>query len=222
MSATGKGRLLRSPLVTSPGLRPPTATNLIDATAAVILNDYFWGGSPPTVTQIPYSWLSPPARFRPDQPRNIAAVTRTNGATARASSSASVTAVGERPFPATLDTQVVDDPANYAAWIVGNYTNPRQRMPQLALLLTSRTDVECWLILGREIGDRISITGTPVTWPDGVTELVIEGVANQVAGDTRAVVWNTAPVIGAAAGTAGPWFRADSSRTDTGSDLLAF
>jgi len=378
MSATGKGRLTGFELADE-DLLDPTSTSCIDSPLATITNDYLWGGFPPTPTRIPYSWLTPPARWRSDQPRNVAQVTRTGGSTARATSVASVTAVGERPFAAMLSSPVIADPQAYATWIVGNYTAPRQRMPQLRLNLFSRTAVECWLILEREIGDRISITGAPgedvqllsntgfemtaspwtaqngtvaqsalfpragtgsllltptggisvvnalselvpvaagsvyattawvvsplgwaggvttgvnwflagnfvstifgtavpvtagtmtqlpvemftapagvdagqlrirmsgtpaatdllyidepsVTgpdgtrnpWPDGVTELVIEGIAHSAAGDTRTVTWNTAPVIGASPGVAGPWFRADESRTDTGSDLLAF
>jgi hypothetical protein len=376
-SSTGKGRLYRIRQYSN--LRGRVGLPDVESAARVVANDTFWGGYPPTPTQIPYSWLTPPARFRSDQPRNVAQVTRTGGGTARAVSAASVDAVGERPFSATLDTQVVADPASLADWIVANYTSPRQRMPQLRLNLLSRTPTECWRILEREIGDRISITGAPgevavlnanpyfetdasdwfsiqnaglawdaavahegaaallvtpdgvtsdpgartsgypvrpgltytysawvrvsaggsaarsvginwrtaddtnlsadvqtqtpsptiwtfysgtatappgaafarlVTtgpavlaaantwrvdeavltgpdasrspWPDGVTELVIEGIAHSVAVDTRWVVWNTAPVIGATPGEAGPWFRADESRTDTGSDLLAF
>jgi len=101
------------------------------------------------------------------------------------------------------------------------YTNVRQRMPQLTLNLVPRTDVECWRILAREIGDRISITGAPASWPDGVTELVIEGITHRIGQDVRFVVWNTAPVIGTAAGAVGPWFRLDASRTD-GTDVVPF
>lgn len=430
MSATGKGRLLRSPRISPAGLRPATATPLIESTAPDILADFFWGGLPPDPTRIPYGWLTPPARFRSDQPRNLAEVGRVRGATARAFDRASLAAVGERPFAASLDTATDADMLAYARWLVGAYTAPRQRMPQLKLNLTSRTEAECWLILEREIGDRISITGAPAStltavtdtytravpsgwgsadtgqawttsggsasdysvnttrgtmaltttvtgrtaslanigpdldvtvyitppliaggaqyeqkllirnngsnwyetnvqyqtsglidvylvrgvtvlsaiagyahyellptfgvrmqafgpyirqkvwntfnaeppgwtaeildttlpgsstdsvvlvgdritgntdgglvvqwdnlsvstpnatgWPDGVTELVIEGIAHSIDGDVRNVVWNTAPVIGATPGVAGPWFRADQSRTDTGSDLLAF
>jgi hypothetical protein len=287
--------------------------------------------------------------------------------------------VGERPFTATLSSPVVADPQAYATWVVGNYTAPRQRMPQVRLNLLPRTPAECWQILEREIGGRISIVGAPAStlvlnanpyfetdasnwtpvggattiaqstgqrhegaasllltpdgvtgsveansefvptvpgtgyratawiwsavtrnvmvglnwynagggflddtlpagsatvpaltwtlfdvpatapagavraklfismsstppasntlnideaqiiapnptaWPAGITELVIEGIAHSIDSDgTRWVVWNTAPVIGSTAGTAGPWFRADDSTTDIGSDLLAF
>jgi hypothetical protein len=201
-----------------PSVRPS------EGAATVAWRDYMWGGHPPAVTEIPYDWLTAPARWRPDQPRNVATVTRAGGSSARAQDAASVDAVQERPFTATVDSQVVDDPRNYATWIVAYYTDVRQRMPTLTLNLVSRTDVECWRILGRSIGDRIRITGTPVganAWPDGTTELVIEGVEHRIGGDTRYVVWNTAPVIGAAPGEAGPWFRLGESFTD-GTDVVPF
>lgn len=379
MTSTGKGRMLRSGWVTAQSLRQPTFQETINGGIEAVTNDYWWGGFPPEPTEIPYAWLTPPARWRSDQPRTLAVISRANGGAAAARDPALIAAVGERPFTATLDTRVVDDPANYAGWILGNYTEPRQRMPQLRLNLTGRSPTECWRILEREIGDRISITGapgsssqllsnpwfesgsapwsaqngsvaqsalfprsgsnsllltptggisvvnalsetvpisagasyvtsawvlaplgwaggtstgmnwyagtsfvttqfgTPVTlvagvmtqlpvetfvapagvdggqlrirmagmpantdllyldeamvsgpdgrtsaWPDGVTELVIEGIAHSISGDTRFVIWNTAPLIGADPGEAGPWFRADQSTTDIGSDLLAF
>ena len=45
---------------------------------------------------------------------------------------------------------------------------------------------------------------------------------HRIGGDTRYAVWNTAPVIGATAGVAGPWLRADVSRSDIGADVLPF
>lgn len=220
MSAQGKARqVLACSDFDADDLVAPARPS--EGAATVAWTDYLWGGFPPAATEIPYSWLSRPARWRPEQPRNVATVTRSGGSVARAQSTASVTAIGERPYAATVDSKVADDPRVYAAWIVQYYTDVRQRMPQLTLNLVARSDVECWRILEREIGDRISITGAPASWPDGVTELVIEGVTHRIGQDVRWVVWNTAPVIGSAAGVAGPWFRLDVSRTD-GTDVVPF
>lgn len=221
MGSTGKGRLIRSGWLTMQALRTPTFQETINGGPDGVGNDYFWGGYAPPPTEIPYTWLTPPARWRPDQPKNVAAVSRVSGATAYARDAASIDAVGERPFTASVDSSVVDDPVNYAESIVGTYAAPRQRMPLLRLNLLERTPTERWRILSREIGDGIRITGVPATWPDGVDRLVIEGVANDVAADIRYVTWNTAPLIGAAPGRAGPWFRTDESLTD-GTDRLAF
>lgn len=221
MSASGKARflLVGDSEFGDDDLVP--AARATEAAESAVWRDYMWGGFPPASTQIPYTWLSRPARFRPDQPRNVATVTRAGGSAARAQNATSVASIGERPFVATVDSQVTDDPRVYAAWIVQYYTDVRRRMPQLLLNLVPRTDVECWRILSREIGDRISITGAPASWPDGVTELVIEGVNHRIGQDVAFVVWNTAPVIGSAAGVPGPWFRLDASRTD-GTDVVPF
>lgn len=220
MTSTGKGRLYNTSRFGT--LRGRFGVTNVDATARTIANDTFWGGFPPPATEIPYGWLLRPARWRPDAPRNVAEVSRIGGATARRRNTTSIAAVGERTFQASLDSRVVDDPDNLAAWMVANYTNPRQRMPSLTIHLLPRIETECWRILAREIGDAITITGTPASWPDGVNNLVIEGVTRLIHVDEPRVVWSTAPLIGAAPGQAGPWFRADDSRTDTGTDLLAF
>lgn len=374
MSSGGKARLVLAGCADYEGDALVPAIRPSEGGASVAWQDYVWSGFPPPVTEIPYAWLTPPARFRPDQPRNVATVTRTSGSAARKQNAASVGSVGERPFTATVDSQVDADPGNYAQWIVDYYTDVRQRMPTLTLNLVARTDVECWRILGRRIGDRIRITdapgddvqlmpnpyfevgvsgytgvggalaqsstwsrsgssslrltpdgvstdalalsdpvavvggqtytvdgwlfsavgygtvglnvnwydaagnylstgalvtsltagvsqrfnytavapanaasarvhpvegGTPpasavlyadevtltgpnlVGWPDGVTDLVIEGVTHHIGVDVRWVTWNTSPVIGSAPGVAGPWFRTDSSRLD-GTDLVPF
>lgn len=377
MGSTGKGRLYR--VRRYPTLRGRLGLPDVEAPARVVANDTFWGGFAPAPTLIPYDWLTPPARWRSDQPRNVALISRASGSTARSVNATSVAAVGERQFTATLDTKVIDDPQAYADWIVGNYTSPRQRMPQVRLNLLSRTPTECWRILERRIGDRISITGAPAAtlilnanpyfetdasswtpvggattvaqttgqrhegaasllltpdgtvgsveansefvptvpgagyratawiwsavtrnvmvglnwynaaggfvadtlpagsatvtaatwtlfdvpatapagavqaklftsmsgtppasntlnideakiigpnptaWPAGITELVIEGIEHSIdSAGTRWVVWNTAPLVGAQPGQAGPWFRADQSMTDGGTDVLAF
>jgi hypothetical protein len=378
MASTGQGRLIRSGMASPQAMRYPVRQETVNGSGlAAALGDYWWGGYPPTPTQIPYSWLSPPARWRPAPPANTAAVTRTGGETARSVNRTSVASIGERPFTATLNTTVADDPYNFASYITTFYSDPRQRMPEIALELAGRTPTECWRILSRKIGDRISITGAPnaavqlvanpwfesgisgwtatgctlaqsatfsrsgsfslrltpdgvtansfaeddrrtvvpgatyvvdgwlfspggysaagisvnwyrsdgsydstsasvsalvagvsdhrhhtftapatarygrvhpvqtgtpavgnvlyadevtltgpdgtrPTWPDGVTELVIEGIAHGYGSEGgRTVAWKTAPVIGAVAGVAGPWFRLGESMTG-GTDLMPF
>lgn len=65
--------------------------------------------------------------------------------------------------------------------------------------------------------DLCTITGVPAgqaPWPEGTTNLIIEGIRHLIASNVRQVVWNTSPVVGSTAGTPGPWFRADSSFVD--------
>lgn len=162
MSSTGQGRLLRSGMVGLQALRTPIRQETVNGSGlAEAFDDFWWGGYPPTPTQIPYAWLRPPARWRPAQPSNIAVVTRTGGEQGRSVNRTSIAALGERSYTATINTTVADDPVNLATYITTYYTAPRQRMPGIALQLVGRSPTECWRILSRKIGDRISIVGAP-------------------------------------------------------------
>lgn len=162
MASTGQGRLLRSGMFGLQGLRYPIRQETAnDSGLGEALGDYWWGGYAPTPTQIPYAWISPPARWRPAQPSNLAVVTRTGGEQGRSTNRTSVAALGERPYTATINTTIADDPVNLATYITDYYTAPRQRMPGITLQLAGRSPTECWRILSRKIGDRISIAGAP-------------------------------------------------------------
>lgn len=221
MSSTGKGRYLRGLRPWADLVRLPDMASQ-DRDARTIAQDLYFGNLPPAPTLIPYSWLTPPARFRADQAINRAKVSRSGGETAYASSTTSSDEYGVWAGSTTLTVPAgSSDPANLAAHLVATYAAPRMRMPGLTLNLATRSTVECKRVLGREIGDRITITGAPATWPAGATELVIEGITHTITVGTRLVAWNTSPVIGAAAGEVGPWVRADQSQI-TGSDTWAF
>lgn len=175
---------------------------------------YFAGRGPVTATEIPWTWISGPLRVRQDPPLNSAAVSVQGGSTSYSASTDSVDSYGQWPFSKTLTTATPSDAQNLADFVTGYYPDPRVRLPQLRLLLNRRTDTECWRILGREVGDRITITDTPTGWPAGATELVIEGIAHSSAVDVREVFWSTAPVIGEDADVTGPWFRLGVSTSD--------
>jgi hypothetical protein len=183
--------------------------------------DWYWGAYPPAPAEIPYDWLASPVTFRLDKPINVAEVTRTGGAAARATSAASVTEYGEYARAFTIESTVDDDPANLAAFTVAYHADPRVRCPQLTVDLLPRTDLERWRILDLSIGDRITVTGVPATWPEGADSLVIEGARHVCADGGRTVTWNTVPVVGEDPGVPGPWFRLDESLLD-GTDLLPF
>lgn len=238
-SSSGKGGQLL-PLASMVGgwetlLRLPDWTT-DDLTYQAVATDWFFGGFPPPVTEIPYAWITGPGRFRADLLFNLALVTRGTGATARARDNASAAEYGESEFTATLSTSTAQDPPNLAAHMVGNYAPqpsgvPRQRCPQLTINLLQVYDLAgptgVWRVLGRRIGDRISISGTPTTpataWPQGTTAQVIEGIKHAIAVDTRTVTWSMAPVIGTTPGTPGPWFRADvSTAGPAATDKLPF
>jgi hypothetical protein len=221
MSATGQGAALRGLRAWTDLLRLPDMANQ-DRDGYTLAQDLYFGNLPAAPTEIPYTWLTAPVRFRTDQAISRASVTRSGGETARAASSATAAEYGTWSTGTTLFSPAgSSDPANLAAHLVASYDVPRQRMPELGFNLLKRSLVECKRILERGVGDRISITDAPATWPAGATELVIEGIAHSMAPMYRVVAWNTSPVIGASAGQVGPWVRADQSQI-TGTDTWAF
>jgi hypothetical protein len=205
--------------------------------AALVVNDWFWGGGAPDATLIPWTWLSMPMAFRADQPINSAAITGGNTAIATATAAASVAAYGNFPVSGNLSSILPGDAASYAAMLIAYYANPLLRCPTWTLDLTQRTaDEEKWRILGREIGDRVTLTAStliepvtgkttilpvPAALPPGVVSLVIEGISHDSSPFGRVTTWTTSPLLGAAPGVEGPWFRTDTSRTD-GTDVSPF
>lgn len=192
-----------------------------DTAQKTLANDwYFAGRGPAPVTEISWRWLSHPLRFRPDPPLNTAQVSQFAGGRGYALDRASVRERGQSAFTHTTYAASAVDAANLATWIVTYYRNPRVRLSPV-LMLNGRTPSEIRLILRQQIGDRIRITDTPVGWPEGGIELVIEGYEHRAAKDVRTVRWSLAPVIGAEPDRAGPWFRTGVSQLG-GIDALPF
>jgi hypothetical protein len=232
-SASGKGAILGmgewgdDDLITD--VERPTPS------AALVVNDWFWGGGAPDVTVIPWTWLQMPLAMRPDPPINSVSVTRNNSSASIANSPASQATYGVFAASASLDTISLDDAANFAAFLVAYYANPLMRCPIITMSLVPRTDEEKWRILGRELGDRFTLgPGTvqdypghtvilpvPAGLPAGVRSLVIEGIHHSSSVTDRIVEWTTAPLLGSAPGVEGPWFRLDYSALG-GSDVMAF
>lgn len=203
----------------------PRAEVLPSDPVAPMLADWTFQSGPPTPIQIPYTWLSPPLRSRPDKPLTVAEVT-SGGVTTPVRDAPSAGEYGENLFTATLASPLTIDGVNLANWIIDYYATqpgavPRTRFPALALKLNARTRGEQMRILAVTIGTRITITGAPTTWPAGATEQVVEGIHHSHGPEDRVVEWNTAPVVGASAGTAGPWFRFGVSVIG-GTDVIPF
>lgn len=219
----GYGRRLGA-IGTPANLIPNTAVFPADPSPAVVA-DWFFPPGPPPVVEIPYSWLSPPLRYRPDKPLTTATVSIPGMATAQAQDAASLAEYGDSPFTADLSSALPEDAASLATHILAFYAtqpgeHPRARMPALTLNLISRTTAEKMRILGVQEGQRIYISGAPATWPDGMAHQIVEGIHN-TRSDTALVEWNTSPVIGSTPGVAGPWFRTDSSMT-TGDHVMPY
>ena len=154
-------------------------------------------------------------------------ITVTGGSTTSQFDAASTAEYGDLNYSATLDTDTQADAVSLAGWILDYYavqagTVPRQRFLQLPLVpLNARTTAEQQLILSIGIGRRIRITNPPTTWPAGLSEQVIEGIAHSIGADERTITWRTSPVVGVVNGVAGPWFRFGSSSWG-GPDIFLF
>jgi len=192
-------------------------------------------GGPPAVTVIPWIWLQVPLELRANPPINSAQITRTNQTAATTNNITSQATYGVFAASATLDTVSPDDAQNFANWLTYVYANPLVRTPTLTLSLVYRTDDERALILGLEIGQRITLgPGTvqdypghttaipvPAGLPPGALSMLIEGIHHTSSVTDRIVEWTTSPLLGATPGAEGPWFRLDSSVLD-GTDYLPF
>jgi hypothetical protein len=201
--------------------------------AALVVNDWFWGGGAPDPIVIPWTWLVMPLVLRADQPINYAKITGLGGNTYTAVNTASTSTRKNFYATTTLDTISPDDAANFAQFLVTYYGNPLLRAPTFTMSLVSRTDEERWRILGGEIGNRFTLgTGylgpgqtnpipVPANLPAGARSLLIEGVEHDSSIDDWLVHWTTGPLLGSTPGVQGPWFRVDSSYTD-GTDVMAF
>lgn len=178
------------------------------------------GGRPPAPTEIPVCWLTQPLTLRLQRPFTHAEVTTTSGGSARADAT-TVATYKVFPFEATLDTDCDADPSNLAHWAVTYNATPRMTSPLLRMDLLYRTDAERLLVLGVARNKRIKLTGLPTEWPTGADTLIVRGISHTIALDRRVVEWVTSPVVGAAAGIPGPWFRWGSSSW-SGSDIRPF
>lgn len=185
-----------------------------------LANELYYGGYPPPPVQIPVSWIRAPARLRMDPPFARAEVGQTGGATARSHNPTAAVGGREWVFTETVASIVDVDAANLAQFITTYYDEPLPRGSALTLVLNDRTETEIWRILGVTQGRHIQITETS-GWPDGSTDLAVEGITHLVTADLRTVTWATAPIIGVTTGTAGPWFYAGDSTAD-GTDAAPF
>jgi hypothetical protein len=187
-----------------------------DESNQALAQDWYLSGlSAPEAVEIPWTWISGPLRFRQDKAITYAAVTATRG------SAVSVVESDEQlDFSASLDTVNVVDAGNLAHFITTYYDTPRTRIAALKLILNIRTVTEIWTILGVGVGTRITITDTPVGWPDGAGSLVVEGIKHSSSDATlRTVEWSTSPLVGETVGEVGPFFRVGASALG-GTDLL--
>lgn len=221
-SVRGYGRYLgmvgsTSDLVAFASVFPPS-------TVGDILQDWTFQPGPPAPVQIPYAWLADFLRYRPEKPLTSALVTRTGAGAARDRNDTAISEYGDNPFPAELTTACTADPASLAKHVIDFYAQagvtPRSRMSAMTIQLAGRPQAEIHRILSIKQGRRLHISGAPATWPAGMTEQVVEGIARSYS-EGALITFITSPVIGTDPGEAGPWFRLDVSALG-GNDIIPF
>lgn len=201
-----------SPIIFRPTERPPIGLQRPTSVAV--------GGLAPVPYDIPVCWLSQPVVLRMEPPFTTAAITR-DGATYRDKHDANRAEYGDFPFTATLETAQDLDPARLAHWTITYQSTPRVRSPQFTINLLYRSDTEKLGLLRIPRWSRIRLTGVPPEFPEGASSLILAGARHQISGFGRLLHITTAPVVGAAAGVPGPWFRLGSSRWG-GTDVIPF
>jgi hypothetical protein len=203
--------------------------------AAMIVNDWFWGGGPLDPVMIPWTWLGMPTAVRTNAPYNRMTVSYAGGTVV---AQAPTTTRGALQGETTLATDYGDDARALARWLVAYYATPLVRMPEVRLPLAPRVAWERWRILGVEIGTRVKldvgafvdpVTGAvtvlpvPASLPACLRSFVVEGISVEAAIESCDVLWSTSPPLGTVANSAteGPWFMLDYSQLDSGTIMPA-
>jgi hypothetical protein len=193
----------------------------------LVVNDWFWTGAPDPIL-IPWTWLSMPLSLRQDAPINSAQITGLSGVVAQANNTAAQNQFGTFSASGTLTTALQADAANFGQFLVTYYGNPLLRCPTWTFDLTGPqfyADENKWKVLGRELGDRVTLTSSTLTDSGGTTvtlpvpaglpaaarNLTIEGIQHASSPTVRTVTWTTGPLLGPTPGVEGPWFRLDYS-----------
>lgn len=126
---------------------------------------------------------------------NDVILTSPTGAQARAVNAASVAAYGrhtpddDNTIHATTDDALQD----VADWTVHRYGEPAARVTSVTVNLLTHDEAFAEMILTREIGDRIQITGLPDQAPTATLDLVIEGMSDSIRHDEWLVTIHTSP-----------------------------
>lgn len=128
---------------------------------------------------------------------NDCTVTRVGGTPQRAQDATSIAAYWRQ-------SEVIDgvlyssdtEAAGMAAWRVANYSQPVLRPGQLRFQPLINLPSLYPRVLARELGDRVTVTKTPLAGSDIVVYAVIEGIEHQFNGGMHWVTsWNLSPII---------------------------
>lgn len=121
-------------------------------------------------------------------------VTATSGdSTARATSTASITAHGVYSTGIAVVTNSDDDLIDAANYHLQRYAEPVVRAPSLPVSVNTLASSQVPLVLAREIGDEITITNLPAQAPSTTMSFFIEGYTEQIGAETYVITFNLSP-----------------------------
>lgn len=174
---------------------------------AIVFHDRDRRYNAPVAATIDLSWLSGQWQQRIQQPINVVTVTAGDGTQVTTRNAASALEYGEYAPSAgvVLGSAVTEDADNYGAWLTTNYADPRVRAPAMQIDLIAKTNTIRHTVLGREISDRIAMSGLPANAPEGIGAQFIEGVTHHINTRRRTVTFNTSPLVGTTPGVSPTW-----------------
>jgi hypothetical protein len=183
-------------------------TNTVSITSQATFGD--------STGEVPYRDVVIDAGTR-DTITNTARIGTSSGATGEAVDRDSVAAYGVQPFSAGgLPLANAADAANCAQWVISERAHPRTRVRQLTVMSAGNATVAYPQMLGRELGDRVTVNRRPInpstkaiTGPTISEQVTIEGVAHVVTPGVWETQFHTAPAIRTAA--QGGYFTADDA-----------
>lgn len=138
------------------------------------------------------------------------------GPTARSVDQAARTRMqGSRSGQVTINAIVPSETEIAARWRTYNYSASRTRISNLPIDLlhhdAAGSTAVLHAVLGRQIGDRVDLSGMPPKFPVGADKLMIEGWTDICGDKVRRREFVTSPVLGNPPGTASVWLQLDDA-----------
>lgn len=126
--------------------------------------------------------------------RNEWAISRTGGSTATYKDTVSQAAVGRYADSDAINVDTDDILYHHAGWRTNLSTSTKMRHLKLKFQLHRNASLAAaWCAM--DIGDRISLTNPPSTYPPGTVDLIMEGYTEKITGFLWYVECNTTPYL---------------------------
>lgn len=125
--------------------------------------------------------------------KNDLTVTNSNAVKVLYPDATSIAANGYYRDDLQLDTVDDDEPLQRAAWVVGRYADPPQRISELEVLLNKSGDTLTAGVLGAQPGTKFTATNLPANAPSSTMVLFVEGRRDHITNDEDRVTLLTSP-----------------------------